>query len=354
MSTESIFEAFERERQAKARPKAGARRVDGRTMLDEVESSDRPAPDAPCAKMLHPIITEPGAYPDISNEQYHQTEICDSPSISSSGLKLITKKTPLHYWYQSPLNPKRPAPKQKQHLALGAALHDLLLIDGRFEQHYHVLPRGFRADHHQKWADELAEMRTAEAAGKTILTAESYDMVEATADAIGRNELAQALLTAGTPEMTLAAKDPVTGVWMRSKPDVLPETMEIIPDVKTAADASLDVYERAATRFGYFQSAAHYLDVIEQLYGPAKRRFVLITVEKEPPYCVTVDNLDGDDINYARYRNRAALNKFAEALKTGVWHGYTTPEKPVRNLQMTTYERQLIDRAIERGELSYN
>lgn len=336
MTAESIFDAFDRERR------------------ERVAEPARKTPDSPGNKTLHPIITQPGAYADISNEQYHGTEICDAPSISSSGLKLITKKTPLHYWYQSNLNPNRPEQKQKQHLALGAALHDVLLIDGRFEEHYHVLPRGFHPGHTVKWADALAERDAAEAAGKTVLTRESYDMVLATADAVGKNELAQALLTAGTPEMTLAAKDPVTGVWIRARPDVLPETMEIIPDVKTALDASLDVYERAATRFGYFQSAAHYLDVIEQLYGAAKRRFVLITVEKEPPYCVTVDNLDGDDINYARYRNRAALNKFAEALKTGVWHGYTTPDKPVRNLQMTAYERQLIDRGIERGELSYN
>ena len=154
--------------------------------------------------------------------------------------------------------------------------------------------------------------------------------------------------------MFLAAKDPKTGVWLRARPDVLPTTMEIIPDVKTAVDASADVYERAATRFGYFESAAFYLDVIAAIYGEAKRRFVLITIEKSGPYEVVIDHLDDIDIDFARMRNRKAINQFADCLKTGEWHGYTPPGKPIRQLLMTNFERSLINQAIERGELSYD
>lgn len=300
------------------------------------------------------LISKPGAYPDIPATDYHGREICDGPSISSSGLKLITKKTPLHYWWQSPMNPQRGPQRRKEHLSLGSALHDVLLLSEALDRNYHVLPDGFREDHHLKWADAIADRNAAIAAGKTPLRRESADMVMRMAEAVRKHELATALITAGTPEMTLAAKDPITGMWLRARPDVLPDTMEIIPDVKTAADVSLDVYERAATRFGYFQSAAHYLDVIELLYGEARRRFVLITIEKEPPFCVVIDHLDDEDINFARLRNRAALNRFATAVKTGIWPGYTTPERPIRPLMMAPYERTLINLAIERGELSYD
>lgn len=299
------------------------------------------------------IIMEPGAYPDISAEDYHDREICDAPSISSSGVKLITKKSPRHYWYQSNLNPDRVHQPEKQHFALGKALHDMLLLGDRVASHYHVLPEGFNAAHSNKWAETIQARDYAVSKGKTVLTKKSYDEALGMAEAVSQHELACALLTAGTPEMTLAAKDPFTGVWMRARPDVLPTTMEIIPDVKTAADASQDVYERAATRFGYFQSAAFYLDVIEQIYGEARRQFVLITIEKEPPYEVVIDHLDDMDIDFARMRNRKALNEFAEALKSGVWRGYTPPDKPIRRLQMSNFERAFINQMIERGELSY-
>lgn len=299
------------------------------------------------------IITEPGAYPGISADDYHGREICDAPSISSSGLKLITKKTPLHYWWQSAMNPNRPAQKQSRALNLGSALHDLILLGSDIGKAFHILPADFNPRATTAQAEQIQARDYAIKKGKRVLTKADFDTLQAMAESVMRHELAMALVTAGTPEITLAARDPITGVWMRARPDVLPDTMEIVPDVKTAADASLDVYERAATRFGYFQSAAHYLDVIEQIYGEAKRRFVLITIEKEPPYCVVIDHLDDGDIDYARLRNRAALNQFAEALKTGVWPGYTPPDKPIRPLQMTNYERSLINQAIDRGELSF-
>lgn len=298
------------------------------------------------------LIHHPGAYPDIHAEDYHGREICVRPSISSTGLKLISSKSARHYWANSPLNPNRPVRKEKAHFAVGKALHDLLLLNDRFATHYYILPAGYNARANE-WAEYRAGADYALKTGRTVLTKAQHDMVLAMADQLVKDELAHALLTAGTPEMTLVAIDPETDVFMRARPDILPTTMEIIPDIKTAADASLDVYERAATKFGYFQSAAHYLDVIEGVFGPAKRRFVLITVEKEYPYVVTIDQLDDVDIDMARLRNRAALNRFAECLKTGEWPAYTSRQKPIRQLMMAPYERALINQAIERGELSY-
>lgn len=298
------------------------------------------------------LIVHPGAYPDVSAEDYHGREICARPSVSSTGLKRISSKSAYHYWAESNMNPKRPVCKEKAHFGIGKALHDVLLLNERFESHYYVLPEGYNA-RSRDFEEYRAGAEYAAKKGRTVLTYAQRDMVLAMADQLVKNDLASALLTAGTPEMTLVAIDPETKVYMRGRPDILPTTMEIIPDIKTAIDASQDAYERAATKFGYFQSAAHYLDVIEQLYGPAKRRFVLITVEKEYPFVVTIDQLDEVDIDMARLRNRAALNQFAECLKTGEWPAYTSREKPIRQLMMAPYERALINQAIERGELSY-
>lgn len=299
------------------------------------------------------VIRKPGAYPDISAEDYHGREICDAPSVSSSGLKLITSKSCRHFWAHSPMNPNRPERKAKSHFAIGHAVHDVLLLGERWNTHYYVLPEGYDS-RKREWGDYKEAAEYAARKGRTVLSKTQADMVLAMADQVVRDDLANALLTAGTPEMTLAAKDPQTDVWMRARPDILPDVMEIIPDIKTAVDASLDAYERAATKFGYFQSAAHYLDVIEQLYGPAKRRFVLITVEKEYPFVVTIDHLDDTDIDLARLKNRHALNRFAECVRTGFWPAYTTPERPIRPLMMTNYERSLINQAIDRGELSFH
>lgn len=299
------------------------------------------------------IIDKPGAYPGIPAETYHRVEICVGPSISSSGLKLIEDKSPAHYWEQSPLNPHRKPPASKPHFSIGHLLHDILLAEGEIPEDYHVVPDGFVAAHHHKWAEELPGYRAAVAAGHRVLQKSEFDLGVAMAESASKHELAGALLTAGEPEMTLAVQDPKTGRWMRAQPDVLPATMEIIPDVKTAIDASPNAFERAATKFGYFQQAAHYLDVIDILYGEAKRRFVLIVIEKAPPYMVTIYHLDDGDIHYGRMLNRRALNLFDQCLKTGVWHGYSPPDHPILPLQMAGFARHRIDKRIELGELSW-
>jgi hypothetical protein len=302
------------------------------------------------------LISVPGAYPNVPAADYHGREICDSPSIGSSGLKLIDWTCPAKYWAQCPQNPRRVMRKDTRPFRIGRGLHDLLLVDGAVPNDYHLVPDGFVSTHTTKWDGYIPAWREATAAGKTVLSVGEFKLIQAMAEAVSSDPLAKALITAGTPEMTLCARDPNTGVWMRARPDVLPDVMEIIPDVKTAIDASADAYEREASNNGYFLSAAHYMDVIGELYpeGADKRRFVLITVEKTYPHLVTIDHLDNDDLNQARMVNRSALNKFAHGVKTGEWPGYTTPEHPIRQLHMSAAHRARINQRVELGELSYD
>lgn len=327
-------------------PQAPASNSDDDAWLNAPE----PEPSAPAA----PLITEPGAYPDIDGEIYHSIEICDSPSISSTGIKLISSKSPAHYWWQSPLNPNRPVQEQKTHFNVGKGVHDLLLLQDLFPKNYFILPEGYDG-RLKKWEDAKEEREEALRSGVPVLTFSQYRMVYEMASQVETNDLAKALIVSGIPEMTLAAKDPITGVWVRSKPDILPDTKDIIPDIKTSRSANPRDFERQATDLGYFQSAAHYMDIIDLIYGEAagKRRFVLIVVESEPPHVVQIYHLDDEAIQMGRMLNRVALNKFAECLKTGVWPGYSTPEQPILPLHMTPWAQAQINRRIDAGELSW-
>lgn len=303
--------------------------------------------------MTQPIIAAPGAYADIPDDAYHGTEICPGPSISASGLVLIEERSPAHFFEQSTLNPNRVPPEQKPHFSLGHLLHDILLYGGMVPSDYHIIPDGFARAHVKKWADHIDDYDAALAAGREVLTESQFATARNMAEAAEKHELAKALLTAGEPEMTLAAQDPKTGRWVRARPDILPTTMEIIPDVKSAVDAHPDVFERSATRWGYFQAGAHYLDVIDLIYGEAKRQFALIVIEKQPPYVVTIYALDDGDLHYGRMLNRRALDLFDRCLTTGDWPGYATPERPILPLILPHYERRRLDQRIEAGDLSY-
>ena len=116
--------------------------------------------------MNAPLITAPGAYSDISAEDYHRNaDLLPGPSISSSGLKTITAKSPRHYWFDSPLNPDRPAEKDKPHFAIGKAAHDLLLLSERWPECYHVLHPDFNGNATKAQADWHAERDAARETG---------------------------------------------------------------------------------------------------------------------------------------------------------------------------------------------
>lgn len=296
------------------------------------------------------LITAPGIHDGISAEDYHGREICDAPSISSSGLKTIIDRSPLHYWWNSPLNPNRPAESTKRHFAIGKAAHDILLLESRWPERYHVLPATFNARATKEQAAQHAERDAAIEAGMTILRHEDAQVAEAMAAAIRRNKFAAAALTNGQPEQTLAWQDKETGVWLRARPDFLPAKRLFIPDLKTAADASPDAFRRAMASFGYHQSAALYMDGIEAVFGQRPSAFFFIVVEKEAPHCVALYQIPEDDIHRGRMLNRKAIQTFADCLSRDRWPGYADDVTP---LPLPSWEQRQIDQAAEAGELSY-
>lgn len=267
------------------------------------------------------LISTPGVY-EVPFAEYHGKEICDGPSISSSGLRSITK-CPLKYWYNSNLNPDRPKESDAPHFAVGKAAHDLVLDGVGWPDRYHVLPAGFSMAATKKFAKEIAEKEAAEAAGKTILRAQDYDVVIGMAAAIKQHPIHKAL-GRGKAEQTICWKDEETGVWLRCRPDFLPDDNRFVPDYKTTASAHPDDFSRDVTNFGYHQQAALYLDGIAAVFGQNEaRQFYFIAQEKEAPYVVQPFALDFDAVEWGRRLNRKAIRTFAECLKSNVWPAYS-------------------------------
>jgi hypothetical protein len=275
------------------------------------------------------LITAPGAYPHIPAEAYHGAEICPGPSISATGLKTILHRSPLHYWHGSALNPNRKPQAEKRHFAVGKAAHDMLLLGERWPTAYHITPPGFSRAAKVQQADAILAADAAIAAGKTILTTDDAATVRAMAEALRRNAFASAALTNGQPEVTLAWIDKETGVWCRARPDFLPNKRRIIPDLKTAADASPDAFSRAITSYGYHIAAAHYLAGIEAIYGERPANWLHVVIEKEPPHVVALYELPGSDIEIGEDLRRRALRTFADCLAADDWPGYARDVVPV-------------------------
>jgi hypothetical protein len=300
---------------------------------------------------VDPIITQPGAYPDISNEDYHRApNLLPGPSLSSTGAKVIRKRSPLHFWHDSPMNPARPPEVEKTHFGIGKAAHDMLLLSDRWPEHYHVLPEGYRepSERTVNFTDDQLAAIAAREARKTILRHADHQIVGQVAAAIRRNEVATAALTSGIPEMTLAWQDPETEVWLRARPDFLPFSVHqggrdiIVSDLKFVAPQHADPigFGKAVEKFGYHQSAAFYADGIKAVFGRYPTHWLHIVVEKEAPWCVGLYELPGEDIERGRWLNREAIHTFANCLSTGRWPGYA--DEPTQ-VGLPVWARKQID-----------
>lgn len=255
---------------------------------------------------------------DLSNEDYH----ADPSSLSVSGAKkLLPPYCPARYKWE------RDNPVRKDVFDLGAAAHKMVLGD---EAARLVV---VEAD---DWRSKAArdQRDEARATGATPVLTADYARVVAMAEAIRAHPIASLLLNPdhGKPEQSVFWTDEETGVTRRARFDWLPEPRAgqlIVPDYKTAASANPEAFARAAASFGYHMQDAWYLDAIAALNLHDDPAFVFIVQEKEPPYLVTVVELDAAARQIGRNLNRRALGIYADCARTDTWPGYTTEIVPV-------------------------
>lgn len=302
--------------------------------------------------MTTPIITAKGAYEDISAADYHgNPNLLPGPSLSASGAKAIIEQSPLHFWHQSCLNPNREE-SDADHFAVGRAAHDLLLLGGDWRTRYHVLPEGFAWNKTVAMAEEIAAASHAKKKGKTLIKAADMKLVERIADRISSSADARNALLRGKAEVTLAWQDELTGVWLRARPDFLPQScidgadLRIVSDLKFMASTHCSPrgFAKAIDNFGYHLSAAWYSEGIKQVYGKYPTHFLFIVIERDEPHTVSTYWLEAEDIERGHKQMRQAIDLFAACLKRNEWPGYTTGPTKVG---LPIYARMRVDESTE-------
>jgi hypothetical protein len=284
-------------------------------------------------------IAADGAYDGVPMDAYHG-DLCVVPSVSRSGLWTIENRSPAHYYAESYLNPDRAEQEQKAHFNLGGAAHYLYLREATgsagFVERYAVRPAAFkdwRTDAAKAWRDEQV------AAGKAVLVPDDLEVIEGIARQIACHPIAGHLLT-GHVEKTLVWKDP-TGVWLKSRPDVIPTADGVVADLKVMASAKPSDFGRSIRDHGYHLQAAMTSIAMHKLFGVKVTDFVFVVAEKSPPYPVSVIPLDPDWIYWGRRQLRRAVNTFARCVETGEWPGYP-PEQTayIPRWAQTEFERE--------------
>lgn len=285
-------------------------------------------------------ITEDGQY-DMPLEQYH-TQCCDGPSISSSGLRTIYTKSANDFWAFSDLNVNRFKKPYVEAFNFGKAAHALLLGDEDWEGNYVIRPNewhDWKSGESREWRDQMVE------AGMTVVTPEDLEHISYMAEALNKHPLVGPLFD-GEAEQSLIWKDK-TGVWLKSRIDMLPVTDDQA-DLKTTMDASKRAVFRDIRKHEYAMQIA-LSDVGSQVVlGKQFLSSVLVFIQKTPPYHISPVEISRANIEYGKLKLRKAINTFADCLETGDWPG---PVEGIPVYEISDREEEEIIAAQEAGEL---
>lgn len=285
------------------------------------------------------MILQPGVHPNIAEDLYYG--LCTpEPALSSSGARLILEPgCPAAFWWQSHMNPNRPA-DNKREFDLGTAAHLLTLEPSRWETRVVQIDA---EDYRTK--DARAARDAAYTEGKIPLRVQDHDAVKAMNDAFFDYPEAIKLLSGGAAESTYVWQ--AGAVWLKARPDyVKPGKMA---DFKTTTNAGRRAFERAIFQHGYHQQAAWNLDAHKAITGEAINEFYFIVQEVTPPHLVAVYRLDEAALEWGRLANRKAVQVFAECLRTGKWPGY---QDGIETIGLPGYAEFQLEEAREFGKFS--
>jgi len=309
------------------------------------KAESKAAVDAPdvesgeVAKSSQLGYTTPGWSKYLSEDDYH-----NGPGASSSKLKVLLEHSPAVYAYRL-LNPEPPTPAQ----AFGKLVHAMVLEPETVSEKFAFSPSFNRRESGK--SDKLVwEFKQK---GKIIISPDDVEHAQAMVKNLTEHETVGRLLDNIIVESSVFwwYQSPVDDddreyrEYLKIRPDILNLTRPIIADIKTTDDASPEGFARAVMKYRYHFSAAMYLEGVnqcDQIMTATDYRylnFILIAVEKTPPYQVAIYNLPGDVLNLGLQQFRVAMQRLHDARQSG----FPSMSPEIRDIKLPAWADKIID-----------
>lgn len=263
---------------------------------------------------------KPGKYDNISLKEYHKL-----PGWSKTSLDKINR-SPAHYqeWIANP-------PEQTPAMAFGSALHCAVLTSELYLKEYVIVPE---FDKRTKSGKDSYSKFLSECPDKSFITAEHAGQIERMKTAIFEHPLASQIFSNGEAEQSFFWIDPKTGLECKARPDYL-RFDGICADLKTCENAGFKDFQRSVYNYRYHVQGAFFTDGIFQADKKQCSDFVLVAIEKEPPFGIMVYRLDDLAIDAGRVAYQDNL------LEVKQWKEHPEAYKTVYQLSQSPVEMPL-------------
>lgn len=305
-------------------------------------------------------ITENGVYAKISLDDYHgKRDLLDGPSISKSALKWLLPAyggSPKAFWGRWKWNPNHVEPETTKALDFGKAAHCLLLGDEVFEERFTIRPTHRPDDmrlpekEQRAWNANANDCKAflADAAEKklTVITPEQYDRIGRIRDDASTYPLIKLGVLNGKIERSMFWKDPETGIWLKARPDAVPQVDGVYSDLKTASSFSEDFLERQVFDACYYLQAAITRMVCRGLGMPFETFTLLYVLNDDVPDTAHVE-IDEFDIERGERVVRWCLRTIRRCLDASEWPGARPFNEGERRIQMKVWAKDRLDHFLD-------
>jgi len=247
---------------------------------------------------------------EISDSEYRAMD-----GVNQSSLKSILK-SPAHY--RAALTQTfEPTPS----MALGSALHCLVLEPSEFEKRYVVAPDDVGTRASKAYKDFEKESK-----GRVILKLEEMDHVRGMLRSVMSHPAAKRMFELdGRAEQACAWIDPATSLLCKSKLDWLTAD-GVLVDLKTTKDAGEWSFSKSILDYMYHFQAAFYIDGVAKIskQHASALSYKIIAVESMAPYGVRVYSLSDEALDIGRAKVRLALDTLSTCRTADIWPCYAT------------------------------
>jgi len=243
-------------------------------------------------------------------------------AISASGLKRI-KVSPAHYRFAEPM-------KETDAIRFGRAYHSMILTPELFLTEFFIMndlaiyqsliDKGYKSPRSTKEYKEWSFAEALKAETKTIIDGDQYQKMTEMREAFMKHPYARTLITNGEAEVGYGGKiETLAGeIEVKLRPDYIKDN--IIVDLKTTEDASVNGFARSAANYDYHIQAAFYVNMMKQTRDI--ETFFFIAQEKDKPYAVNVFEASDQFISQGRYEYELLLYLYKYCIDNDKWPSY--------------------------------
>ncbi len=285
----------------------------------------------------------------------HHGQPCDGVSVTSGILRTMELQTPADVWAFHQLNPNRWERKETDALRLGVAM--ALYVEGGearvlegFRIHPEDKPRRPTPAQIKAYGEgrftEASQIsveywRAVDADPHDYLTLAELDLICTMGKVLAADPAAAAVM-GGLPEITMAVQDERTGLWLLSRPDTV-NFDGSVTDYKRMAPGgkpfSYRLVDQRITDHAYDMQIAFAAEVFEALTGTWPGVAGIVAQSDTAPHHVILREISEEDLRFGQFRNRRAIDRFAECLRSNHWPG---PGDDVGAYQRPEWQRTML------------